>query len=1230
MSPNRRGRRPAGVPGWKRLFIIGLTMLVGLGGPAAHAAWTPQTDEWPTLRGGTTHTGASPLLSAFTVGQGGAARVKWTKSVPYPDYIYPPTVADVNRDGVPEIVVTSSDVKVQFGPPPSLSFNHAVHVLSGVNGDVKWSADEPNSFTALNGANVADVDGDANAEVIYFAGNPLTGTSSTNGLIARAGESGAQEWKFSDTLNWRADQQAISILTAAHGANVDADAANEAVFVMSNANLVITTSQPANCDQPRVEVQASNIHSFVHALNGTASAASNSWFRHFNPGLIASTPMITDLNGDGKNDVVFGAGTPAGELISGCEVAVTLDQSAFDNRIIAINGANPPNSLWEFSLQDPAGTPRGPAAIPTLAGTTAGGDPIVAMQVPIPETSPDAGDDYNVLLALNGRTGAELWRQKLDSASIAPLAAADLDNDGQPELVVQRSSRLATFRNRTGADFWSQGTGIGRGIAYARGLDSAGVAIGDLDSDGTQEIATILSGDRRADRPKAELLVVSGTDGAVEWTTPIVQDDAIGGPVIADVDGDDNIAEIVIGSGSLTVTDGTTHTGLVTVFEPNAPDLTVTAVTHSGNRLVGSPQTIQAAVKNLGTRDIAGATFRLLDNGAPVVDQTANLAAGASGTVSFSWTPASSGNHALTVVADPASTVPELVETNNQGSTTVKALLPPTAPVITSPAEGALLNNASVTVTGTADAGAIVSLSDSGVAFGTTTASSTGQWSHTKTYSEGAHALTAKGTDEAGNVSPSSAARNFTVDLTAPAAPTITSPPEGAIFESSAVTVSGQAEPLATVRLYEGAIEIGVTAADAAGAWSHTRPYSEGVHSVQATATDAAGNVSPRSAIRVFTVDTGAAPPMIFSPAEGAFLNVTSVMIVGSAEPSAIVHIDEGGSPIGTVLAAPDGTWSTSGTFLEGVHTISATQTDVLGHISEPLLRTFTIDLTAPAAPTITAPLDGSTVSTSSVLVEGQAEPFASVKVFEGAIVVGNAVANSAGSWSTDIGFANGLHTLVARAIDRAGNESGLSAPVTFNVAALLVTITDPAQNSFQPGSVTVKGTAEAGASLVLIFDGGVQVATTAVTDRKWSKTITLASGLHTLTARGTNGEVDGPVSNARTFTVDAAAPRLTIIKPSGYLLFQFMLLSPDVRALAEEVHAFDSGIAGFELTYEPILADGETMVRTGSCTGCGSRDAAVTDTPPLGLGLWEVTVKVTDKVGNVSTDTATLLSLGF
>jgi hypothetical protein len=90
------------------------------------------------------------------------------------------------------------------------------------------------------------------------------------------------------------------------------------------------------------------------------------------------------------------------------------------------------------------------------------------------------------------------------------------------------------------------------------------------------------------------------------------------------------------------------------------------------------------------------------------------------------------------------------------------------------------------------------------------------------------------------------------------------------------------------------------------------------------------------------------------------------------------------------------------------------------------------------------------------------------------------------------------------------------------------------------------------------------------------------------------------------------------------------MLLSPDVRALAEEVHAFDSGIAGFELTYEPILADGETMVRTGSCTGCGSRDAAVTDTPPLGLGLWEVTVKVTDKVGNVSTDTATLLSLGF
>jgi hypothetical protein len=513
------------------------------------------------------------------------------------------------------------------------------------------------------------------------------------------------------------------------------------------------------------------------------------------------------------------------------------------------------------------------------------------------------------------------------------------------------------------------------------------------------------------------------------------------------------------------------------------------------------------------------------------------------------------------------------------------------------------------------------------VAGGETTSNPAGAWTMNVTLGHGNHNLTARVFD-AGGESPASGVKSIVVDAIAPAAPVFLSPGAGATVPTGLVEISGSAEPNSVVNVYEGLTSLGQVNASPGGSWSLSKSFTvKGPHTLSATATDGVGNLSVTSD-RTFNVTTPS--PVISVPGEGAFLSNSSVTFVGTSEVGSTVELSEGGVPFASVTAV-DGTWTAGPfTFSETLHTITAIATGADTFVSLPTVRSFTIDLTAPGTPVITSPIDGSTVSTSVVPLAGTSEPFSTVQLFEDGATIGSALTSAAGAWSTGIEMANGAHTVIAKAVDRAGNESGLSAPVTFNVAALLVTITDPANNTFQPGTVTVKGTAEAGALFVLVFDGGIQVGKAAVTDGTWQKTLTLTSGIHKLTARGTNGEVDGPISNTRTFTVDAAPPRLTIIKPSGYLLFQIMLLEPTVRALAEEVHAFDSGIAGFELTYEPLLADGETMVRTGSCTGCGGKDAAVSDTPELGIGLWTVTIKVTDRVGNISTDELMLFSLGF
>ena len=93
------------------------------------------------------------------------------------------------------------------------------------------------------------------------------------------------------------------------------------------------------------------------------------------------------------------------------------------------------------------------------------------------------------------------------------------------------------------------------------------------------------------------------------------------------------------------------------------------------------------------------------------------------------------------------------------------------------------------------------------------------------------------------------------------------------ITNANTLTLTGTAEANSTVKVYDGATLLGSATANGSGAWSYTTAaLANGAHSLTATATDAAGNISSASSAMAVTIDTVApvAPSITsFSPDSG-------------------------------------------------------------------------------------------------------------------------------------------------------------------------------------------------------------------------------------------------------------------------------------------------------------------------------------------------------------------------
>ncbi|HCG0382391.1 TPA: BapA prefix-like domain-containing protein, partial [Pseudomonas aeruginosa] len=482
-----------------------------------------------------------------------------------------------------------------------------------------------------------------------------------------------------------------------------------------------------------------------------------------------------------------------------------------------------------------------------------------------------------------------------------------------------------------------------------------------------------------------------------------------------------------------------------------------------------------------------GSTVILTDgNGNPIAEVTAD------GSGNWTYTPSTpiANGTVVNVVAEDAAG-----NSSPPATVTVDSSAPP-APVI-NPSNG-------VVISGTAEAGATVTLTDAGGnPIGQVTADGSGNWSFTPgTPLANGTVIVATATDPTGNTGPQAAT---TVDSVAPAAPVVN--------PSNGTTISGTAEAGAKVILTDGnGNPIGETTADGSGNWTFTpaTPLANGTV-VNAVAQDPAGNTGPQGST---TVDAVAPNTPVVNPSNGNLLN-------GTAEPGSTVTLTDGnGNPIGQTTADGSGNWSfTPGSQLPNGTVVNVTASDAAGNTSPP--ATTTVDSSLPSIPQVD-PSNGSVISGTAdagntiIITDGNGNP------------IGQVTADGSGNWSFTPGIPLPDGTVVNVVARSPSNVDSAPAVITVDGVAPAAPVIDPSNGT------EISGTAEAGATVILTDGGGNPIGqATADGSGNWTFTpgTPLANGtVINAVAQDPAGNTSGPAS----VTVDAIAPPAPVIDPSN------------------------------------------------------------------------------------------------
>ncbi len=510
------------------------------------------------------------------------------------------------------------------------------------------------------------------------------------------------------------------------------------------------------------------------------------------------------------------------------------------------------------------------------------------------------------------------------------------------------------------------------------------------------------------------------------------------------------------------------------------------------------------------------------------------------------------------------------------------AQAPPPAPVVTiqSPLDGALFDAGPITVTGSLDREATVSVN--GVEATVTDLA----FSVSVPLSEGSNAITATATNAGGE---GQDAINVILDTTPPTI-SIGSPANLAVLNSTTLTVTGPVSGADSVTVN------GVSAAINSGSFSANITLVEGANSITATAVDAAGN-SASDSIDV-TVELAGSVILginISSPAEGAEVSNSPVTVTGIASPATVtVKVNGLSAPV-----ASDGSFSIGVPLTVGSNAITAVASRAG---SDPASDTVNVtllasgDVTSPVV-VITNPLTGADFTFSPIPVTGTVDDNTAEVTVNG---VNALVVN--GTFSATVPLIEGANQLAATATDPADNVGTDLISVNLNTEGVddteppEATIESPSNNAVVTSSpITVTG----------FINDGLAVATlngVSVPSGDFELEVALVEGQNLLTLTATD-----PAGNTTNTSI------VVTLNTSGV---------DDIPPVVEITDPLDN-----DIVQTPSLAvqgtvndDTATVVVNGVEAVRGAGDSWATNVP-LSEGANLVTAVATDTAGNTSTD---------
>lgn len=593
---------------------------------------------------------------------------------------------------------------------------------------------------------------------------------------------------------------------------------------------------------------------------------------------------------------------------------------------------------------------------------------------------------------------------------------------------------------------------------------------------------------------------------------------------------------------------------------------------------------------------------------------------------------------------------------------------------VTGDVKGKTTNDTTPTLTGTAEAGSVITIYQDGstTPLTTVTADGSGNWSYTPAaLGEGLHTFEVTATLN-GATSGRSPAASVTVDLTAPGTPTIgsviddvgpvTGPlTSGQTTNDSQPTLTGTGAVGDTISIYNNGVLLDSVVVGNTGTWSYTTPaLPEGSNVLTIRETDPAGNQSGPSADFTIVVDSISTTPVITSVtdnvgntatpvASGSETNDATPTLSGTADANSIVTIFDGATQIAVVTADGTGAWSfTPETALvEGPHAFTVQATDPQGNLSLASAPwSVVVDLTAPTVPTLDTVIDnvpggvtgnltsGQATNDNTPTISGTGQAGSTIYIMNNGTQLGTTTVDVNGNWSftPTTPLDDGSYSLRAYATDAAGNASANSSVFAFTVdtagpgVPVVTSVIDDVApttgtltsgNSTNDARPTFNGTGDVGSTVHVIVDGN-EIGT-AVVNAQGSWTFTPGTDL-----------IDGP--HAITFNAtDAAGNVGTATAPFNLTVDTGVPSAPVISAAADNVGSIQTPLTSGQSTDDttPTLSGTATANATvtiyengqpvGTALADGTGAWSFTPSTPLAAGSHTWTATVTDAAGNIS-----------